>query len=86
MSKQHTIQACLIAWLKHSGHCHVKHMTGCEVFTKDGCRFWFIGTGGSVRYGRTRGDSHPAPKRFAQVTGCSVDDITSTRRMPELEI
>lgn len=83
---QKTIQAVMIAWLLHTGHKHVKHMTGCEVFTKDHCGYWFIGTGGSVRYGRTRGTAANAPNRFAQITGISVAEITTYRRMPELEI
>lgn len=83
-----TAQDVTVAWLIDAGCKEVKRLTGCIVLANpnDFRMFWYIGSVGSTRYGITRAQSHPAPKRFAALTGRALSDVQQNRRLPGLSM
>ena len=77
------LQDVFVAWLEHAGCKRTKTLHGCIVLqSRDRMANWYIGSAGSVRYGRTRGDSHPSPRRFENVTGQNLERLRETRSLP----
>jgi hypothetical protein len=86
MARQN-LQTVMCAWLERAGCVHVKTLTGCIVLRKFGeSAQWYVGSNGSVRYGRTRLDSHVADTRFYRLTGQWIVDLKSTRMMPDSQV
>lgn len=87
MSKD-TIQECVIDWLVANGYRKTKEFSrGSVAYGKDGKEgFFYLGVGGSVRYGRTKSESYPANKAFREATGQSLLDVKMYKRKPSFSL
>jgi hypothetical protein len=88
-----SIQQTLVAWLRHAGATQLdKRMSGgCIVLQhptpviyqdKPTTMYWYIGSGGSCRFGPKRTGNVNSPRRFKSFVGYDVQALAVSRILP----
>jgi hypothetical protein len=71
-----TLQDRFLLALQARGETEVKRLTGCIVVTrsKDGGDYYYLGKGGSLRFGKTRAGSYACGQRFRDLLLASLKE------------